>query len=237
MIIYARNNESTVVPLLESLNKQNYSRENFQTHIILDHCTDNSSNILEFIGGAKIWRVGENAPVGKDEAVSWLLEGLLSYQNVDAFVFLNAERYIDENFLSAINSNLHNEDVLVGSTDYIVRTKSLLNGIKTTYHSYKDRIFQCARSLMGLATVVDSDVFVIKKEVLDKIRCVDFKDINSELKYTTLLVRNGFIPKFCPLVKTYTSIDNFKKKLQEEYANAQEQLEKNFELWTELDSI
>ena len=28
-----------------------------------------------------------------------------------------------------------------------------------------------------------------------------------------------------------------KKKLQEEYANAQEQLEKNFELWTELDSI
>ena len=109
VIIYARNNESTIVPLLEALNKQTYPRENYQTHIILDHCTDNSSNILEFIGGAKIWRVGENAPVGKDEAVSWLLEGLLSYQNVDAFVFLNADKYIDENFLSSINANLNSE--------------------------------------------------------------------------------------------------------------------------------
>lgn len=212
VIIYARNNESTIVPLLEALNKQTYPRENFQTHIILDHCTDNSSNILEFIGGAKIWRVGENAPVGKDEAVSWLLEGLLSYQNVDAFVFLNADKYIDENFLSSINANLFGEDVLVGSTEYIVRTKSLLNCIKTTYHSYVDRIFNSARSLMRLATVINSDIFVIRKEVLDKIKCVDFKDINSELKYTTLLVRNGFIPKFCPLIKTYTSVDNYQER-------------------------
>ena len=212
VIIYARNNESTIVPLLEALNKQNYPKDNFQTHIILDHCTDNSSNILEFIGGAKIWRVGESAPVGKDEAVSWILEGLLSYQNVDAFVFLNADRYIDENFMASINANLQGENILVGSTDYIVRTKSLLNKIKTTYHSYINRVFDCGRSLLGLATVVDSDVFVIRKEVLDKIQCVDFKDINSELKYTTLLVRNGFIPKFCPLIKTYTSIENFQDR-------------------------
>ena len=212
VIIYARNNEATIVPLLESLNKQNYPKDNFQTHIILDHCTDNSSNILEFIGGAKIWRVGENAPVGKDEAISWLLEGLLSYQNVDGFVFLNAEKYIDENFLATINANLYGEDILVGSTDYIVRTKTLLNCIKTTYHSYIDRIFNCGRSLMNLATVVNSDIFVIRKEVLDKIKCVDFKDINSELKYTTLLVRNGFIPKYCPLIKTYTSIDNYEDR-------------------------
>ncbi len=212
VIIYARNNESTIVPLLEALNKQNYNKEHYQTHIILDHCTDNSSNILEFIGGAKIWRVGENAPIGRDEAISWILEGLLSYQNVDAFVFLSADRYINENFISSINANLYTEKILVGSTDYLVKTKTLLNAIKTTYHSYINRIIDCGRSLSGLASVVDSDIFVIKKEVLDKIKCVDFKDTNSELKYTTLLVRNGFIPKFCPLIKTYTSIDNFKSR-------------------------
>ena len=211
-IIYARNNESTIVPLLEALNKQNYPKENYQTHIILDHCTDNSSNILEFIGGAKIWRVGEKAPVGKDEAISWILEGLLSYQNVDAFVFLSADRYIDENFLASVNANLSNEKVVVGSTDYLVRTKSFVNAIKTTHHSYIDRVHHCSRSLMGLASVIDTDIFVIRKDVLDSIKCVDFKDLNSELKYTTLLVRNGFIPKYSPLIKTYTSIDNYKDR-------------------------
>ena len=74
------------------------------------------------------------------------------------------------------------------------------------------RIFNTARSLLGLATVVDSDIFVIKQEVLEKIKCVDFQDNNSDLKYTTLLVRNNFIPKYYPTVKTFTSISNYKDK-------------------------
>ena len=212
LIIYARNNESTIVPLLESLNKQSYPKEHYQTHIILDNCTDNSSNILEFVGGAKIWRVGDSAPVGKDEAVSWLLERLISFQNVNAFAFLNADRYVDENFIASINAGLQDEKIIVGSTDYIVKTNTFRNRIKAAYNEYNNRIFNVARSLLGLASVVDSDCFIIKQEVLEKIKCVDFKDVNSELKYTTLLVRNNFIPKYLPTVRTFTSIDNYKNK-------------------------
>lgn len=212
LIIYARNDEATIVPLLESLNKQNYPKENCQTHIILDNCTDNSSNILEFIGGAKIWRVGDSAPVGKDEAVSWLLERLMSFQNVHAFAFLNANRYVDQNFLATVNEGLHNEQIIVGSTDYVVKTKTPGSLIKSIYNEYLNRILNTGRSLMGLACVVDSDCFIIKQEVLEKIKCVDFKDLNSELKYSTLLVRNKFIPKYLPTVRTFTSIDNYKSR-------------------------
>ena len=212
LVIYARNDEATIVPLLESLNKQNYPKENYQTHIILDNCIDNSSNILEFVGGTKIWRVGDEAPVGKDEAVSWLLERLLSFQNIDAFVFLSADRYVDENFLLSVNAALYDEKIIVGSTEYAVKTKNIKNCIQASYHNYMSRIFNTARSLLGLATVVDSDIFVIKQEVLEKIKCVDFQDNNSDLKYTTLLVRNNFIPKYYPTVKTFTSISNYKDK-------------------------
>ena len=212
LVIYARNDESTIVPLLESLNKQNYPKENYQTHIILDNCTDNSSNILEFVGGVKIWRVGEDSPVGKDEAVSWLLERLLSFQNIDAFVFLSADRYVDENFLLSINSALYDEKIIVGATEYAVKTKTVKNYVQAAYSIYMNRIFNTARSLLGLATVIDSDIFVIKQEVLEKIKCVDFQDTNSDLKYTTLLVRNNFIPKYYPTVRTFTSISNYKDK-------------------------
>ncbi len=212
LIVYARNDEATIVPLLESLNKQDYPREHYQIHIILDNCTDNSANILEFIGGAKIWRVGDNAPVGKDESVSWLLERLLSFQNIHGFAFLNANRYVDENFMTAVNAGINQESIIVGSTDYIVRIKSLPNMIKATYNEYTNRIFNSARSLMGLATIVDSDCFIIRQEVLEKLKCVDFKDLNSEFKYTTLLVRNGFTPTYMPTVRTFTSIDNYKSR-------------------------
>lgn len=212
LIIYAHNDESTIVPLLESLNKQNYPKENYQIHIILDNCTDNSSNILEFVGGAKIWRVGDDTPVGKDEAVSWLLERLLSFQNIDAFAFLSADRYVDSNFLNSISAALYDEKILVGSTDYLVKNKTLTGCIKASYHTYMNRIFNIPRSLMGLAAIVDSDVFIIKQEVLEKIKCVDFQDSNSDLKYTTLLVRNNFIPKYNPTIRTFTQIENYRDK-------------------------
>ena len=74
VIIYSHNNEKTIVNLLEQLNKQNYPKANYQVHIILDNCTDDSSNKLEFVGGAKIWRLTDDMPLGRDKAVSWLLE-------------------------------------------------------------------------------------------------------------------------------------------------------------------
>ena len=40
MVIYSGNNEGDVVSLLETMNKQDYPRENYQTHIILDNCSD-----------------------------------------------------------------------------------------------------------------------------------------------------------------------------------------------------
>ena len=82
VIIYSHNNEKTIVNLLEQLNKQDYPKGNYQTHIILDNCSDNSSNKLEFVGGAKLWRLTDDAPLGRDKAISWLLENLLSFKKV-----------------------------------------------------------------------------------------------------------------------------------------------------------
>ena len=83
VIIYSHNNEKTIVNLLEQLNKQDYPRGNYQIHIILDNCTDDSSNKLEFVGGAKLWRLTDDQPLGKDKAVSWLLENLMSFKKVE----------------------------------------------------------------------------------------------------------------------------------------------------------
>lgn len=212
VIIYAQNNEKDVSMLLEMLNKQDYSKQNYQVNIILDNCTDNSANVLEFIGGAKVWKVGDGENVGKDEAISWLLERLISFQNVNAFVFLNANRKIENNFLSSINKALFTNDVIIGSTELIYEDKSLKNQIIDAYNKFNNRIINMGRSLAGFSCVVDSDVVTIKQEVLEKIKCVDFKDINTELKYTTLLTKSGFKTGFIPYVKTYIDINFFKPR-------------------------
>ncbi len=214
VVIYAHNDEKAVVSLLEKLNKQNYSKSNYQVHIVLDNSTDNSSNILEFVGGAKIWRVGEDETLGKDAAVSWVLERLISFQNVNAYVFLDVNRIIDEDFLTNVNSALFDGEVLVGSTELMVEEPSIINSIKVAYNKFHNRIINCGRRFLfgGLSTCIDSDITIIKQEILEKIKCIDFKDANSELKYTTLLVKNGIIPKYAPNIKTAVDANAYEVK-------------------------
>ena len=202
MVIYCENNQGDVVSLLEMMNKQDYPKTNYQTHIILDNCSDDISNKLEFIGGAKIWRLGDGEPVGKDESVSWLLERLVSLQNVNAFAFLNAKRKISYDYLSNINKALFKNDVIVAQTEFVDSQDTLTSRIKTIYNYYSNRINMLARTMMGLSVIIDSDACALKQEVIEKIRCVDFKDVESELKYTTLLIKSGFSCVFNPCVVT-----------------------------------
>ena len=205
VIIYSHNNEKTIVNLLEQLNKQDYPRGNYQIHIILDNCTDDSSNKLEFVGGAKLWRLTDDQPLGKDKAVSWLLENLMSFKKVDGYVFLNANRNVKADFLSSINEAFQTDSVVVGATEIFLEEADYYEKVWSNVNEYNVNIMKSGRSKLGLAVSIDSDITAIKHEVLEKVQCIDFKDANSELKYSFLLTSVNHIPKFVPSVKTYVS--------------------------------
>lgn len=207
--IYSHNDEKTIVNLLEQLNKQDYPKGNYQTHIILDNCTDDSSNRLEFVGGAKLWRLTDDAPLGRDKATSWLLENLMSFKKVDAYVFLNANRMVKSDFLSNVNEALQENDVIVGSTEIFLEDAEYKDKVWSNVNDYNANIMKSGRSNLGLAVPIDSDITVIKHEVLEKVQCIDFKDANSELKYSFLLTSVNYVPKFVPEVKTYVSSNDY----------------------------
>ena len=205
VIIYSHNNEKTIVNLLEQLNKQNYPKGNYQTHIILDNCSDDSSNKLEFVGGAKLWRLTDDTPLGRDKAISWLLENLMSFKKVDGYVFLNANRIVRNDFLYTVNEALQENPVVVGSTDIFLEDADYYEKVWSNVNDYNANIMKVGRSRLGLAVPIDSDIMAIKHEVLEKVQCIDFKDANSELKYSFLLTSVNYPPKFIPEIKTYVS--------------------------------
>lgn len=215
VIIYAHNNEKTIVNLLEQLNKQDYPKGNYQTHIILDNCTDDSSNKLEFVGGAKLWRLTDDTPLGRDKAISWLLENLMSFKRVDGYVFLNANRIVKNDFLFNVNEALQENAVVVGSTDIYLEDADYYENVWSNVNEYNENIMKIGRSKLGLSVPINSDVMAIKHEVLEKVQCIDFKDANSELKYSFLLTSVGYAPKFIPEIKTYVSSTDYELRRPE----------------------
>ena len=209
VIVYAHAMEKNIAPLLEMLNKQDYPKENYKTYIILDNCDDDISNKLEMIGGANIFRVGDSYTVGKDESISMLLDRLLSFKNINAYVFLNANRTIDTDFLSAVNHGLMCHDVLVGSTVLKNEPINLKEKILDAYNTYKNNIVNTSRSILGLSTVINSDCCAIKQNVIEMVQCIDFKDINSELKYSVMLSKLNYKSSFDPNIITYLKREDY----------------------------
>ena len=60
----------------------------------------------------------------------------------------------------------------------------IVDRIKAVYKKYQANFFKQSRSLLGLATNVDSGLFIIKKSALEDAEDINFKDINSELEFS-----------------------------------------------------
>ena len=76
VVIYAHNNKKTLANLIREIKSQDYPINNFKVFVILDNCTDGSQEIFagdNFIHVIDVKGVGT---IGKDQAISILLEQL-----------------------------------------------------------------------------------------------------------------------------------------------------------------
>ena len=212
VVIYAHNNKDTLQKLIKELKSQDYPIGNFRVFLILDNCTDGSQNFYlndNFIHTINIKDVGT---IGKDQAISILLEQLAQDDYIDSFVFIDADRSIAPDFLSTVNAALIKNSVLSGETIIDTENFGPVDKIKAAYQKYHMNFLRRARSLFGLASQADSGVFIIKKEIINQIGDVDFKDVNSELKYSLLLSRIGCKCTYNPNIQTIVDSANYEFK-------------------------
>lgn len=209
VIIYSHNNEVSIENLVKQLKNQDYTYGNFSTYVILDNCSDNSEKLFINDDFVQVFNIKDQGTIGKDQAISILLEKLSSEQNCNAYVFLDSNRYIEKDFLSSINAALIDSPVISGSTVLVGEKLNLRQKIKVIFHKYYTNFVLKSRSLMNLATTIDSDILIMRQDLMEKIGCIDFQNINTELKYSLLLSKVGFKCTFNPNIKTYINVDEF----------------------------
>lgn len=187
VVIYSHNNAEAVVELLENLKKQEYPLDKVKINIILDNCTDNSSNLLEILGGAKIWRIstGQNH-IGRDAAFEWFLDRTLATENTNAFVFLDSKNRINPLFLTGVNNAIGEFPVVIGkvlrSTD-----NKILSSVVNLYDKFHFNINLKGRSMAGLSNIADTEILALRQEVLEKVRFINVENQNTGMLYSMLL--------------------------------------------------
>ena len=135
VIVYAHNNKKTLANLISELKSQDYPISKFRVFVLLDNCTDDSQDLFveeNFIHVIDIKGVGT---IGKDQAVSTLLEKLTDNNYIDSYIFLDADRSIATNFLSIVNVALKRESVISGETILEINCLNIVDRIKAAYQN------------------------------------------------------------------------------------------------------
>lgn len=211
VVVYATGITNTLENLIKQLENQNYSKSNYTIYAILDKCENVSEVTLQSDLNVNVININNLEPIGKSQAFSIIAEKLKDVRNLDAYVFLDSKNYVENDFLLNINYYLTRHDVFNPQVVYLPQETQLsfIQNIKYVYSKYCAKFILHTKTRLGLTNILNTDSFVIRKDLLNKIADFDFRDLISEVKYTLKLAQEGYSVASLSDICIYKSIDNF----------------------------
>lgn len=214
VVVYSHNNKQTIENLVKQLKNQTYPKNNYTIQVVLDNCTDESEILFQGDLDVTVMNIKNVDTIGKEQAFSILAEKYLPIRDLDAYVFLDARYYVNEDFLERINESLQEVDAITGATTLICNSElSLVDNIKYSYNQYKNNFIFKSRALLGLNNSVNSDILAIKKSVIDEINDLRIKTTDDELRLTMSLSEMGYKCGYNSNVKVYLGINDYDLKI------------------------
>lgn len=203
VIIYAHNSKAALEELIGELKMQDYPLGSFKVYAVLDNCNDGSEKMFENDRFVHVLNIQDVGTLGKSQAITMLINNIKEDRDIDAYIFIDAIRRVDSNFLTLANVAINKNDAVTGEVNISRVNLDIVDKIKAVYKKYIANFFKQARTLCGLATIVDSGLFVVKKEVIDEFEQLNFKDINSELEFSLELTKAGHKCVYNPNIQSY----------------------------------
>lgn len=206
VVIYSHNHKECLQELIEQIKMQDYPLANFKVYVILDNCNDGSEKLFEYDNFLHVLNIQDVGTLGKDKSIAMLLDEIKKDTTIDAYIFIDSIRKIAPDFLTLANAAIRKADVVTGELNINRENLDIVDSIKSVHKKYHANFFKQARSLLGLATQIDSGLFIIKKSALEDIENnhdINFKDANSELEFSLLLSQTGHKCVYNPNIQSY----------------------------------
>ena len=173
-IIGCAHNEVTVIDqLIKSVYATNYPKNKYDVYVICDNCTDETADVVRKAGAIAMER-NNTEEKGKGFALKWMFEFLdkeRSKNNVyDAYIVLDADNLVNEEFLDAINDKVNEGYEILQC--YLGCKNPKDSWVSASYsYSYwvSNTLYQRAHARAGLSAQMGGTGMVIRPSVIDDI--------------------------------------------------------------------
>lgn len=192
LVVAAHNEEIVIENIVHSLKELDYPKELYDIFVIADNCTDRTTERAKK-EGAIVYERFNKEKRGKGYALEWMFNKIFKMKKgYNAVVVFDADNLVDKNFLNEMNNKMIKGDkVIQGYLDSKNPKDTWITGSYSISFWTSNRMFQLARSNLGLSNQLGGTGFCIDINVLKKIgwgaTC-----LTEDLEFSCKLVLNGY---------------------------------------------
>ena len=171
LIIPARNEESVVTKLIESIQKNNYPQDKLQIFVIAHNCSDNTAEEARKTGAA-VYEYNNPEENTMGFAFRYLfscIERDYGTQNFDGFFLFNADNILDKDYISKMNDAFEyygKECVITSYRNSKNFGSNIISGLYGMYFTTGCRLESRGRTVTGCSTRVQGTGYLINSEIV-----------------------------------------------------------------------
>ena len=165
VLIPARNEESVIGNLIDSLQMQDYPRDRYEVYVLVNNSTDRTAEIAE-AAGVRILR--PDCPVSsKGDALRFAFSSLSQRKDIDAFVIFDADNVVDRGFLAEMNRQYEaGANIAQGRRSGKNAKVNLLSGCYEIFYLIQNVYYNHALSSAGESCALNGTGWMIRREWL-----------------------------------------------------------------------
>src|SRR5574344_1207598 len=182
IVIAARNEESVVGHLVESILNCNYPNDLYEIYVAVNNTTDNTAEVAKK-SGANVILVKDKVK-SKGEVLRYVFKELKSKKDIDAYIIFDADNIVHPDFLSRMNDTLcEGFNVAEGFRDSKNMNDNWITGSTSLFYYMQNFFFNKSRMTMGLSASINGTGFMITKSKIDT-DGFDTHTLTEDIEYT-----------------------------------------------------
>lgn len=203
VMISARNEESVIGSLIDSIKKQDYPAELVNVFVVADNCTDKTAEISR-AAGATVYERHDTSRVGKGYALEFLLDRLREdypRDAFDAYFVFDADNILAPNYITEMNKTY--SDGYKAMTSYRNSKNYGDNWISAGYALWflrEAKYLNNSRMILGTSCAVSGTGFMVDRTLLegeDGYATWKYFLLTEDIELTTAKVIDGEIIGYC----------------------------------------
>ncbi|MCR5761649.1 MAG: glycosyltransferase [Sphaerochaetaceae bacterium] len=201
ILIAARNEETVIGNLIESLKKQDYPSDCYEIVVLPNNCTDNTESVAKECG-ARVLNI-PFSPKTKGQVIDYAFRKLKGEKDIDAYVVFDADNVVDPSFLRCVNNSLASGfDAGQGKRVGKNSSDNWLTQCYEVFFVYQNILFNRPRAVSGLNASVNGTGWFVKKSVADR-EGFSMYTLTEDLEFTAKCAIKKYRIAYVPEAVTY----------------------------------